>query len=154
MDKAVADAHLACEAVQDLIKLFGAEPVLTDAPTVYQLEPIYSFTKNKATEAIDPYIVFANLIYKPGTMEQSLPYWKEVASSSEHDEAGTLSYALCKEEANANMLHTVEVYESKEYLWDAHAKSKAVTESVANTKHLREGLQQTFLKMIGGYLHK
>lgn len=149
-DQATSDAHLASKPVQDLIALFGSKPVLAGAPLVYQLEPIYSFSKAHVSQVTDPHIVFANLEYRAGTADQSLQYWKNVVSSSEAED-GTLLYALAKEPANLDRLHTVEVYQSENYLWDVHAKSKAVTESVATTKDIRTGLVLSHLKQVGGF---
>ncbi|KAK4936923.1 hypothetical protein LTR10_022301 [Elasticomyces elasticus] len=153
-DKATSDAHLASHPVQTLISLFTLQSVLKEAPTVYQLEPVYSFTKPEVMRATDPYIMFANISYKAGGATQSFPYWKAVSSTSENNEPGSLLYRLCREEGNADRLHTVEVYESKEYLWDIHAKSEQVRESVTKTKDLRSGLVHAPLKMVGGFLHR
>ncbi|KAI1627977.1 hypothetical protein EDD37DRAFT_692264 [Exophiala viscosa] len=153
-DKATSDAHLTSQPVQDLINLFTSQPVLKEPPTVYQLEPVYSFTKPEAMKATDPYVMFANISYKAGSATQSLPYWEAVSSESENNEPGSLQYRLCREEANADRLHTIEVYESKEYLWEIHAKSKQVKESVEKTKDLRSGLVHAPLKMVSGFLHR
>jgi len=57
----------------------------------------------------------------------------------------------CGEEGK---LYTLEAYESKEYLADVHVKSQAIAHSIKNTKHLRNGLSHTFLKLEAGYLFK
>ena len=136
-----------------MIALFGAKPVLAGAPLVYQLEPVYSFSKADVSKVKDPHIVVANLEYRAGTAEQSLHYWKNVVSSSEMED-GTLLYALAKDHGNPDHLHTVEVYQNENHLWDIHAKSKAVTESVANTKEIRTGLTLSHLKQVGGFLSR
>ncbi|KAI1625634.1 hypothetical protein EDD37DRAFT_311480 [Exophiala viscosa] len=141
-DKATSDAHIASQPVQKLINLFTTEPVLAGAPTVYQLEPVYSFLKPEITKVTDPHIIFANIAHKAGGAEQSLTQWKEVISTLESDEQGALAFALCKEEADTDRLHTVEVYESK------------VEDSVAKTKDLGSSLVHVSLKMIGGFLHR
>jgi len=154
-DQATSDAHLASQPVQDLIALMTSDPtLLAGPPAVYQLEPIYSSTKPEIADAKSPHIVFANLDYKPEGIKTSLPYWEKVASTSEKDEPGTLFYAVTKTAENPDQLHTVEVYESEKYLWDVHAKSQAVQDSVANTKHLRTGLKHAHLQLVGGFWYK
>ncbi len=121
---------------------------------IYQLDPAFSFTKPQVATAKNPFVVFANIDYKPGTAETSLQYWEKVATTSENEETGTLSYALCKENSNLDRLHTVEVYESEQYLWEVHAKSEAIATSVQNTKDIRAGLNRAFLKVVGGFFHR
>ena len=128
--------------MQELINLFTSEPVLAGAPTVYQLEPVYSFIKPEMKKVTDPYIIFANVSYESDDAEQSFLHWKEIASTLETDKPGSLAFAVCKEEAGTDRLYTVEVYENK------------VEDSVAKMKDMGSGLVQVSLKMIGGFFHR
>lgn len=137
-----------------MINLFTSKPVLAGAPTVYQLEPVYSFIKHDITNVKDPYIIFGNVLYKTNGAERSLPHWRELVSTLENDETGSVAYMVCKEEANADKLHTVEIYQNKGHCDDVHAKDKVVEESVAGTKGLISNLSSTPLRIIGGFLHR
>jgi quinol monooxygenase YgiN len=147
---------MASRGVKDIVDWSTTDAILECAPTVYQLEFIddFHFAKPSVTAHSDPYVVFAQLDYKPDTMPISLPYWKAVVDTSNHDESNTLVYGICRDPEDKDKLYTVEAYESKEYLMDVHAKSNAIAESIKNTKHLRSGLKHTFLKVEGGFLYR
>lgn len=154
-DKPAFDLHMNTEGVQDLIKYMSTEKVVEGAPNVRELEVIdgMDLARTDITRHSDPYIAFAELEYKPGSAAQSIPYWKQVVETS-RNETGTLVYGLHKDPVQPDKLYTLEVYESKDYLWDVHAKSDAVAENVKNTKDLRIGLKHSFLKYASGFLHK
>jgi quinol monooxygenase YgiN len=147
---------MATPHVKEMISWMGTVPLLTGAPTIHQLEfiPSFSFSRPQVATSPNAHIIFATLDYKPDTIPTSLPYWKAVVDTSKNDELGTLLYGICKDPADGNKLYTLEAYESKEYLTNVHVKSKAIEESIKNTKHLRDGLKHTFLKLEAGYLFK
>ncbi|KAF2501248.1 hypothetical protein BU16DRAFT_522240 [Lophium mytilinum] len=154
-DQATVDAHLASDAVQELIKTFTTETSLFAAPTkVYTTETAFSFTRPESNKASNPYIVFATLDYKDGTRAGAFDGWKAVTSESQNNEPGTLAYAILKDKDQENTIRTVEVYESEKYLWDVHAKSAAVTNNKAKYGDIRTNLKFAFLKVVAGYLHK
>lgn len=142
--------------VQDMIKWSTAEKVFGDAPTIHQLEFIdgFEFSRVGVDATKDPHVLFADLSYQSGTVAQSLPYWKEVVETGRNDEPGTLVYGVLKNPANQDKLYVLEAYESKQYLADVHVPSRAIQESVKNTKHLRTGLTHTALKLVAGFLHR
>lgn len=143
------------QEVKDLIQYLGTEKILGGDPTIRDLEVIdgMDLSRVEVTQQDDPYVAFAELEYVPGTVTQSIPYWKEVVTTS-REESGTLVYGLHKDPLQSDKLFTLEVYESKDYLWDIHAKSIAVAENVKNTKSLRKGLKHSFLKFRSGFLYK
>jgi quinol monooxygenase YgiN len=147
---------MATPHVQDMIAWMSTVPLLEGTPTVYSLEfiPGFSFSRPQVAIQENPHVIFAALDYKPNTVPTSLPYWQAVVDTSKNDEPGTLLYGICRDAADENKLFTVEAYESKEYLTDVHVKSQAIAESIKNTKHLRNGLKHTFLKLQAGYLYK
>jgi quinol monooxygenase YgiN len=154
-DQAAVDAHLASDAVQELIKLFTTDASLFAAPTnVYTTETAFSFSRPESNKATSPYIVFATLDYQPGTRKGAFNGWQRVTAESQSNEPGTLAYAILKDKDQENTIRTVEVYESDKYLWDVHAKSAAVTDNKAKYGDIRTNLKFAFLKMAAGYLHK
>lgn len=110
-------------------------------------------TRAEADTHEDPFVAMGVLAYKDGTVPQSMPYWKDVVAISAEEE-GTLSYGIYTNTEDKNQVVAWEVYTSKEYLYDVHAKSDAVQANVKNTGHLREGLKHTFLKKVGGFFKK
>lgn len=137
-------------------KWMTSTPVLETAPTFHQLKFIdgFHFTRPTIRDQSDPHIIFATLDYKPDTVPVSLPYWKAVVDTSANDEPGTLVYGICKDPNNKDKLYTIEAHNSEEYLKDVHVKSDAIAESIKNTKHLRNGLTHTFLKLEAGFLYR
>ncbi|OIW28611.1 hypothetical protein CONLIGDRAFT_670416 [Coniochaeta ligniaria NRRL 30616] len=151
------DTHMALPDVQDMVKWLGTGEVLTgDMKVKMNLTYIddFFFTRPEVKTAKDPFIAFAELEYKPGTVAQSIPYWKAVVEEGRNNEPGTLMYGIVRDPEAENMLYALEVYESKDYLYDVHVKSNAIQESIKNTKHLRNNLTHHFLKLAGGFLMK
>jgi len=145
---------MAAPKTKELINALGTEPILEGTPRIYQLEPIGSFTKPEIEQQSDPWMVFATIDYKPGLTVESVLYWKAVIETSKNDEPGTFVYGILKTKEPSDSLYSLEAYESKEYLWDVHAKSGAIAENVKNTKDMRTGLKHEFLKLHAGYLYK
>lgn len=147
---------MAQPGVQSMVQWIASGNALESAPRQLDLEYIdgFDFTRKQAAETQDPCVVLAELDYKPDTVQKSIPYWKAVVETGRENEPGTLVYGILKDPKEQHKLFTVEAYESKEYLTDVHVKSKAIEESIKNTKHLRDGLKHQFLKVRGGFLHK
>lgn len=153
-DQAAFEYHQKTSAFKHIVDFADKEDLYESEPIMYLFDPIFAFTKPEIVKAKDPFIVFGTVSYLSGKMEESLPYWKEVFSTSQKNEPGTLEYAVCKDSVETDVMRMVEIYESKDYLWATHAKSAEVSENVKNTSHLRTGLKHVFLKICGGYFHK
>jgi quinol monooxygenase YgiN len=149
---------MATPAVKDMVATLSSGTILGGTPTLYQLEWVdetnFDFKKPGITKISDPYVIFAALDYLPDQANVSLPYWKDVVTAGRDDEPGTFVYGIAKDPATADKLFTIEAYESEAYLREVHVKSKAIEESIKNTKHLRKGLKHNFLKFVGGFLYK
>lgn len=157
-DQAAFDAHMQIPLVKDMIQWMGGpEPVLEAAPTVLELDIVEDFglfTRPEETlKAADPYVVVGEVSYKDGELvEKSLAHWGKVVATTKADEPGSLVYALARNPAEPTKLYTFEAYESKEYLWEKHAKSQAVQDNVAETKDWRAGLKHHVVKQVQGFL--
>ncbi|KAB5554916.1 hypothetical protein GE09DRAFT_1122808, partial [Coniochaeta sp. 2T2.1] len=114
----------------------------------------FFFVRPELKNAKNTFAAIAEIDYQPGGVEKSIPYWKAVVEEGRNNEPGTLLYGIVKDKDDENKLFAIEIYESKEYLYDVHVKSKAIEESIKNTKHLRTGLKHVFLKFAGGLLVK
>lgn len=147
---------MATEGVKKMIDFMSTNSLLDGAPTVHMLEYVdgFEFSRPEIIDSSDPFVVFAELIYKPDQVSTSLPYWEQVVKTSKADEPKTLVYGIAKDAKDPNTLYTVEAYDSETALRDVHAKSKAIDESIKNTKHLRESLKHNILKFHSGYLHR
>jgi quinol monooxygenase YgiN len=148
---------MALPDVQDMVKWLGTGEVLSgDMKVKMNLTYIDSFffTRPELKNAKNPYVAVAELDYKPGTVPQTISYWNAVVEEGRNNEPGTLMYGIAKDPDNENMLYALEVYESKDYLYDVHIKSNAIQESIKNTKHMRNNLTHHFLKLVGGFLVK
>lgn len=134
--------------------LVQAESLLEEPPKVHKLKSIHRMSRPAANTAQDPYIVFGRVGYKPGLRAQGLPYWKPVFETTrDKEEDGAFVYAITTKEDEADTIYSVEMYKSKDYLWDVHVKSDAVQENM-KTKDIRCSLHHTLLKFRGGYFHK
>ncbi|OAA57630.1 Dimeric alpha-beta barrel [Niveomyces insectorum RCEF 264] len=156
-DQAALDAHMQTANVKDLIAWMGANPVLAKAPTVTELDVIEDLgllvRNDKLAAVTDPYVVVGEVTYKNGELvQQSLPHWAKVVETNKTSEPGTLVYALSRGAAEPSKLYTLEAYESKDYLWDVHAKSAAVQANVATTKEWRDNLTLHVVRKAHGYL--
>lgn len=157
-DQAAFDAHMKIPLVQDMIKWMGGpEPVLEGAPTVLELDIVEDFGLFTRPEGVaatsDPYVVVAEVSYKDGELvEKSFAHWRKVVDTTKADEPGSLVYALARNPAEPAKLYSFEAYESKEYLWETHAKSQAVQGNVAATKDWRAGLKHHIVKQVQGFL--
>lgn len=140
-----------------MVKWLGSGEVLSGEPKVkMNLTYIddFFFSRPELKAAKDPYVAVAEIEYKPGTVPQTIPYWKAVVEEGRNNEPGTLMYGIAKDPDNENVLYALEGYESKDYLYDVHVKSTAIQESIKNTKDLRNKLTHHFLKLAGGFLVK
>lgn len=154
-DEDALNTHQKSPLHHSIVDLFSTQPPLLDGtPVLMQAATLHSLTRPEISKANDPYIVFGTVDFVEGGLDESLPYWKDVFETTKEDEEGTLSYSLCRDVKDPKKLRTVEAFSSKEYLWDMHAKSKAVADNVKHTKHLRTGLKHVFLQMVGGYFYK
>ncbi|KAF4466718.1 4-coumarate- ligase [Fusarium albosuccineum] len=157
-DKASFDEHMASEGVVKINQWFTEETVLdpNDKPDVHILQyiPDFRFTREEVVKHPDPHVIFAELDYIPGGIDTSIPYWKAVVETGRDNEPGTLVYGILKDTQKENRLCSIEAYESPEYLKDVHVPSKAIQNSIANTKHLRTGLKHHLLKKQVGFLYK
>ncbi|KAL1895252.1 hypothetical protein Sste5346_005398 [Sporothrix stenoceras] len=157
-DQAAFDAHMQIPLVKDMIQWMGGpEPVLESAPTVLELDIVEDFglftRPDGVAAAADPYVVVGEVSYKDGELvEKSLAHWGKVVATTKADEPGSLVYALARNPAEPTKLYTFEAYESKEYLWETHAKSQAVQDNVAETKDWRAGLKHHIVKQVQGFL--
>ncbi|KAF7563971.1 hypothetical protein G7046_g169 [Stylonectria norvegica] len=151
VDKAAHAAHMATPAVVELIEFLTNAGVET---TIHFLEylPNFGFTRDAILTHPDPHVMFAELDYYPGGVDTSIPYWKAVVESGRENEPGTLMYGILKDPSKENRLVSIEAYESPAYLMEVHVPSKAIQESIGNTKHLRTGLKHHIMKRRGGFL--
>jgi quinol monooxygenase YgiN len=142
--------------VQSMVKWLSSGEVLDGETRLFDLRYLddFHFTRLELAKHKDPYVVVGELDYKPDTIPTTIPYWKAVVEAGRNEEPGTLSYGICKDPKDKDKLYCLEVYESKDYLMDVHAKSQAIQESIKNTKHLRNGLRHHWLKLSGGFLVK
>lgn len=157
---AALQAHAASEVVKQVTQWTAENNTLsTEAqPAAWLLTYLpggFRFNRSEVTEKTDPHIVFAELDYLSGAVETATPYWKEVVDTGRDDETGTLAYGVLKDLFKTeDKLFTFEIYESVEYLKEAHIPSAAVQNNIKNTGSLRTGLKHTLLKHIGGFLHR
>jgi len=155
-DQASFDAHMAHPLVQDMIKWMGSGNILKGTPTIHMLDYVndLSFSKPQVVKAQDPFVVFATIEWHPGKRDQSIPYWTNVLEES-RTESGTFVYGVLTDSDKTEVSHTLEAYESKDYLWDVHVKQNAaVHETVKDTKQWRISLEHNFLKMVGGFISR
>ena len=155
-NRAAFDSHMAHPLVQDMIKWMSSGNILAGAPELYMLEYVddLAFTKPEVAKVNDPYICFARIVYHPSKREEAVPYWKNVFAETK-GESGTFVYGILLDKEKPDTLHTIEAYESKEFLWDVHVKqNNAIQESIKNTSSLRVSLEHNLLKQVGGYLSK
>ncbi|KAI8626454.1 hypothetical protein F5Y19DRAFT_446584 [Xylariaceae sp. FL1651] len=152
--QAALDVHTEWPPVKDIIAFMMSENPLAGAPIVHEL-PVtdLSFAREEVTQYGDPYIAVTEIEYHLSIIPNVMPYWKEVVEAS-RKETGTLVYGVYPHPTDPNKLFTIEVYKSKDYLCDVHAKSEAVVENIKDTKDMRKGLKPIFLKKVSGYLYR
>ncbi|KXJ90405.1 hypothetical protein Micbo1qcDRAFT_205253 [Microdochium bolleyi] len=159
-DDATFNSHMSTPTVKKMMDWMGSGARLSGDPQINELEmmPGFHFSRPAVTKAIsdqqDPHVLFADLTYQPGSVDTAIPYWQEVVNTGRDDEPGTWVYAVNKDPKHENRICVLETYESPEYLVDVHVPSKAIQDSIGNTKHLRTGLVHTKLKLIKGFLHR
>jgi len=133
-DQAALDAHLNAPPVVDLIALFGQPGALAGAPDVYNLTPSIDFARPELRSLSlekKPAVVMANFGFKASTLSHAVEGWGELIAYSEKTEPQTWGYTVM-EDNQSNMLRTVEVYESWEFVKGVHLKSQAIK---ANAEH-------------------
>jgi quinol monooxygenase YgiN len=146
---------MASEPVQNILKLFQAEPqLLGGAGEVLNLEPKSGFTRPEVKDHPSPYIGFATLDYKEGTVTSALNGWNGIADYAQKHESGALSYNVMKNKGNENQLRLLEVYESESYHWDTHEKSGVVARNRESQANNKTATKHVWLKIVGGYLTK
>lgn len=155
-DEAAFDAHMATEGVKSMMAWLSGGTRFGGTPEINMLEMMdgFHFSRPDVATGEDPHILFAELSYHPGGVSKSLPYWQAVVDTGRDDEPRTWVYAVNKDPSNEDRLCVFETYESPDYLVDVHVPSRAIQESIKNTKDLRTGLKHTKLKIIKGFLHK
>lgn len=157
-DKEAFDIHMATDLVKDTTAWLSTGQVFDPetAPQVHMLEyiPGFRFTREAIATHPDPHVMFAMVDYIPSGVETAIPYWKAVVETGRDNEPGTLTYGVAKDPNTVNRLCLLEAYESPEYLKEVHVPSKAIEQSIANTKHLRTGLKHLIMKKKAGFLYK
>ncbi|KAF2440348.1 hypothetical protein P171DRAFT_524417 [Karstenula rhodostoma CBS 690.94] len=151
--RAAFDAHMSIDPVKDMVNWLASNPGNIDGEaTVSMSETHASFTRPDVLGAADPWICYASIEYKEGKRAEALEPWKYVASETEKNEAGTLSYSILKDEGQPETVRTVEVYKSQAYFKEVHVPSRAVQE---NAKRYGEGIRvsvrHVFLEYWTGY---
>lgn len=130
---------------------------LNSAPTIYQLEPLEgcnSFTRPELANHADPFVVFSEVEYKPGTASTTHSYWQDIVSTSKAERPGTLIYGVWKDINQPDKLFMFHAYESMDYLMKVHVPSKPVQAMLENEKDIRTGLRPWMLQKKGGFLYK
>ncbi|KAJ9637865.1 hypothetical protein H2199_007360 [Coniosporium tulheliwenetii] len=154
-DKAALDSHMQIPPIATFTQFVSSDPTLLEgAPVVYSLETVSSFTRAEIVQHADPYVVFATLGYKEGTMQQALEGWESLVASVKQQEPGTLYYGIMKDKDNAAKLQAVEVYESGNAFRQVHAKGEALTAKFKRDSDISTGVQLVFLKLAAGYFWK
>ena len=93
--------------------------------------------------------MMAKITYAPGTREEGIEHWREVAASVEDQEKeGTRAYWFLSDTEDKNILYSLELYKDKEYLWDVHVPSKAIQDNMAKQKEIRKGLELKVFKTL------
>ena len=161
-DQEAFDVHLEGEMVKKTMEWFQSTPEAfaeDDPVVIYRLQYIsdeFEFTRpeSESDKHQDPHIIFSELDYIPGGVEEATPYWKAVVEAGRHKEPGTLAYGVLRDLEKQERLATLEVYESPEYLREVHALSDAISESIKHTQHWRTGLTHHLLKKVAGFLYR
>ena len=124
--------------------LRSGEVAFTETPSLQFLEPVSDkvpFVLKPATEThADPFILISEVKYKEGGLAQAVPYWEGVIRVSHDAEESTYMYGICRVADAPDLVKSLEVYETEQYLWDVHAKSAEVAANVKATGGLRESL--------------
>jgi quinol monooxygenase YgiN len=153
-NQAAFDSHLATPVVAKVLEQLQSQSLIVGTPELSILHPFCGFSRPESNTAKNVHIVIGTVVYKEGMVPHSLPYWKGVFDTTEADEPGCMVYSICKPEGKPDVLQTVEMYESSDYLWNVHVKSAAVQESVKHTKDMRVSLAHLLLTCVDGFWHK
>ncbi|CRK29812.1 hypothetical protein BN1723_014525 [Verticillium longisporum] len=156
IDAAAFDHHMSLPSV-NAMRAWMSENVGPKPPMMHILtypSDSFQFSRQQVNKHTDPWIIIAELNYIVGGVGMSLPYWQAVVDQGREEEVGTLVYGILKDEDTVERLFTMEAYESEAYLNDVHVKSDAIAASIKNTKHLRTGIEWSFLRLVVGFLHK
>lgn len=95
-----------------------------------------SFTRPELAQCADPFIVVAKFGYQTGTIDQALVGWKELVEYGEKEEPETLGYSVF---VDGDDLRTLEIYESKRFVYDVHVKSDAIKKNGVQNGKWRTG---------------
>lgn len=145
-----------CSAISVLQEFFQDHANLLSGDLVFwHLSAELTFSRPELEHFQDPYIVFSVLSYidAPSTAS-AMKGFQAVYDYTRIEEAGTLSYNVFRNESQTDQLHTLEIYESSEYLWDVHAASASVQQNMAAQKDIRIDRDLRLLKIMGGYLYQ
>jgi quinol monooxygenase YgiN len=147
---------MASKPVVDLIASFEADPtLLSAAPAMTISDVVQTFSRPDITNCADPYMAVASIEYKDGKRTEALEAWKHVASETEKNEPGTLSYGIYKDREHSGTVKTVEAYQSLEYFKDVHVPSTAVQENMQKYgNEIRVSISHIWLKLVAGFMVK
>ena len=118
---------MASQAVAELLSYYGDSP---PQMTFSVSETSSSFVRPEISQASDPFICHASIVYKPGKRDEALEGWQTVTSETQQNESETLGYTIMKDQQNENVIQSFEVYSSQQYFKEVHVPSKAVQENV------------------------
>jgi quinol monooxygenase YgiN len=141
-------------AVQNLIKAFTEQDLFSAPTDVYINNSAYFMAKPKLTQNPDPYIVFAQIKFKPGTRDQGLDGLKNVINGARSLEATTLGYNVLEDKENQDIIRIVSAYQSEYDYNNEHMKAAVVAENERRNKPNWADLSFYALKLTAGYLHK
>jgi quinol monooxygenase YgiN len=153
--EAVFKAHCGNEVIPQLVELITTPGVLA-SPLVSTWSDIASCVSRPAGGKVnDEFIVWAKLDYHEEAFEEAVEGWGKVVSETEANEPEVGVYYCLKEREQPATVRMLEAYESEDFFWNVHCKSKVVVSKMEDEERLRVGeVDVVFLKAIAGYLRR
>lgn len=131
-----------------------SENIYTEPPVVHRLDSIdgFDFIRPELIQEYDPYVLWREVAYKPGTSASAYPLWQEVVHTSK-DESGTIMYGVYNDTSGSDNIVTVEAYKEEKYL-QLHERSTTSLELKQATKDTELLNKMTILRLQGDFFYK
>lgn len=125
--QAAFEAHMATDAVKNIIAFFTGNPSLSGAPPVHSMmEESSGFTRSSITDFANPWIFYATIDYKEGKRAEALEYLAHITTETEKNETEALSYHIMKDNNYPEKIGVIEAYTNEAYFNDVHMQSESV----------------------------
>jgi len=141
--------------VATVMDLFKSKPeLLNGAGSIAFTTIAAGVSRPTISSSADPIVVWATLDYKPGSFEEALSGWTEIAKETEKTEPKVHMYNVLKDSKTDSRVRMFEAYEDMA-TFEEHCSTDILKKKIAVEGEFQaKAPEVVFLKRVKGFLYK